>query len=200
MSKKIFVFDLDDTIINNHEIDYKSFELVLLKMKITAPQREYFVELRQKGFDSKDIFSALVKKADVFKCLKDRQKLLKRWHFWVKFAILSPYATEILKAIHGKGHMIILVTKKGREIVKPVLKAFKLNEYIDIIISVSSKHETFRKIISEYKGIDIIFINDDETELEKISGDKIKKYIFLNTYKQYKNQTITTMEDLKVEL
>lgn len=166
---KLVIFDFDDTIINNKDLDYQSFKNSSIFFKLYVPTIEEINKFRKKGYLASTIFDWIQKKSnkntDKHEFLNFRKQFLES-DLSIKYLKFQPGAKNILKKLNSYGISIVICSlRKHKLIIKKFLKSNDVHSYIDHIInyekgnldtrnpklSFKIKKIMFKKIMKKYK-------------------------------------------------
>lgn len=149
---KVVIFDFDDTLIDNRELDYQGFKIPSVKLGLKIPSKQKIFRLRNKGFLAKKIVTYLCSK-------QQRQKL----------------ATDFLSIrknfIHCEKSIPFLKLKTGT---KQVLQSLKKKDIKCFVGSVRTNKNTIRKFLKEKAMINyfegIYLTNDVKPNISNTSS------------------------------
>lgn len=111
MNKKLLIFDFDDTLTDNSERDFQSFQNVINKYNLEFISKEKIFEWRKSGRTSEFILKQMIKSDDkkLFeKCFKHRSTFLKKKSSYMDYVKLKSDTIEILSQLNKENHILIL--------------------------------------------------------------------------------------------
>ena len=223
---KLVVFDFDDTLIDNRELDYQAFRLPSIKLKLKIPSKQKIKNFRKKGLLAKQIALQLYGK-------RENNKLIKDFLFFRKKFIHSidtiPYlkiknnTKKVLRFLKRKNIICCISSvRRNKNTIKKFLVKEKINSYFQQIYlandvkpeikrnNPSSRILTKIKIILKIKkryGVnseDIIYVGNNEEDLEAALKTGVSFVFFKNSYLSDLNNNnlvkVHTMSDLQKKL
>lgn len=176
---RLIIFDLDDTLIDNREVDYQSFALTCQAHQIHAPSRNRLLHYRNQGMTAEEIIHMLwgEKHLPVLNQIKkQRLKLLASGDLWLHLALPFPGVVNLLKDLERKKIQVAIVTiRKNRRLIEQLLKK-----------------------IDCWKCINFLFCGDDMPDLSGLKthvGDafKFKKAGYKKAMKNFKVESKQTL-------
>ena len=176
--RTLYIFDFDDTLVNNHLVDFRSFETIIKKYRLKEITQNKLLEFRKKGFLAQDIFRQLTK-GQIEPFVSERRKLLNDKSIW-KHLSLNPGVKKTLKKIKEKGDYIIIITRKPKHLVNAILPILKIDDFIDKVYTASKKDIVIKDFMT---NSNIVFVSDSEEDLRLVKKLNIKTYCFYNKYK-----------------
>jgi len=215
---RLVIFDFDDTIIDNKNLDYQSFKQISSELGGYIPTRQEIFDLRKKNFLAIDIIHWLVKKS------KNRYSIK---HFWRKrinflgsinsleYLSLRPYVKYLLQKLQKNQVIVVIATlRKNKNFLEIFLKKEGISHHIDLIYNLKdNKIETRKssnaikikqnmiKLIQKSYGLksnEILSIGDSLADYEAAKRCKIN-HVILKTDKKFKKistKNISTSKEL----
>ena len=219
---KLIIFDFDDTLVNNHYLDCKSFEISFKKYSIKSPSKQEIKKFRKKGFTAKYIIKNNLKKMNLIesydKIMNERERFLENDN--TEYLILQDHICEILEFIKMKNIKIMLITaNKNKKTVLKFLNKKKLTKYFSKILFVNDldiwldnsnivnriliKSSLLYKIFKNLKisKNEILYIGNSSEDFDSCKDFKINFIHYQNDYLPQlvnsKFDSINSMSDLK---
>jgi len=131
----LLIFDFDDTLIDNTNLDIDSFNYISKKYKLKKIEKERIIKWRKKGMLAKNILKHLLKNKKNPKlsdCIKTRLKYLGNGGGGIKLVIEKKDTLITLKEIKTKNNIITVVTsRKNKFLVLKILKKLHFKPFID---------------------------------------------------------------------
>jgi len=180
---KLYIFDLDDTLINNQEVDYKSFQLIFDKYNIHTAYDRTILELRKKGYTASKLISDWVIKCKVTheELMKERNKLLLDPELW-DWAKLNKGVKRTLILLKRFNHKVIVATKKPKKLAKQILNHLDIEQYFKEVHGSKDKITLLNQLVDKHKNYEIVFIGDSPEELKEMKDKNIKTFCYPNPY------------------
>lgn len=196
--KTFYFFDFDDTLVNNHDVDFQSFNIILKKHGLPLLRRRNLLSLRKKGLLAEDIFKSIAKESNIL--IKERKNLLSKEAVW-KHLKLNRGVKKTLRRIKSRGDDIIIITKKKKDLVKRILVSMKISVFIDGIYTSERKHKIILEFRNKFPKRGMIFVSDSEEDIIPVKRLGLKTYFFYNDYKDIKNlrkisKVITSLDEI----
>ncbi|MBI2010381.1 MAG: HAD hydrolase-like protein [Candidatus Chisholmbacteria bacterium] len=123
---KLTIFDLDDTLIDNREVDYQSFAQVWRKYKVRPLGRKKLATYRNQGMKADDIIQRVWGNRSlsiVERVKKERQELLASGNLWLKLARPFPGVANLLNNLKKQKIRVAIVTiRKNRALIEQLLR------------------------------------------------------------------------------
>ena len=126
---KIVIFDFDDTLIDNRELDYQGFRIPCKKLGLKIPSKKKIFFMRSKGLLAEKIITLLCNEQKKQKLKKDFLNIRKNF-------------------IHCEETIPFLKLKIGTKL---ILETLKKKNIICFIISVRTNKNTINKFLKEKK-------------------------------------------------
>ena len=195
----LYIFDFDDTIINNFLVDYHSFRFLTKKYKLRSLSKNELMTLRKKGLLAEEIIQRLVKN-EVNRYAIERKRCLTKKSIW-KHAHLNRGVLKTLKSVKKENNRAIIISKKRRDLVKYIISMLKISRYIDRVYSSNEKNVLIRRLMRKHNPEKIVFISDSEEDLVQMRKLNIRIYCFYNHYKNKSKMNklakmITSMDEI----
>ncbi|MEM0480768.1 MAG: HAD-IA family hydrolase [Candidatus Aenigmatarchaeota archaeon] len=188
---KVFVFDLDGTLVNSVEIHAKAFKDAVKKLGFKNYNKLYKEFKKYVGLPLEKILENILPNLD--KSSIEKIKKLKEYYFLKNIDKVKPIkkAIEFLKEIKEKGYKTAIFSSSPKKIVKKLLKKFKLEKYFDYIVSKEDvkkgkpNPEGLIKIMKKFKTKELIFIGD--SKYDKLACKALKcKFIHISKIDKFK--------------
>ena len=197
--ESLVIFDFDDTIVNNFELDYMGFKIPCQKLGINFPTKSKLQMYRRKGMLAKEIvqmFTNDQKKINEF--LKQRKKFLKiesSNHLKVK-----PFSTLVFRKLIKNNELIISTANNNPKMIKLFLKENNLDQFFKNFFTINDigiklKNDNFsnriliktsllRLIIKNHKNSIkyFTFVGNSLEDYYAAKNLKIKFIYFINSY------------------
>ena len=114
---KVIIFDFDDTITDNSDLDYNSFQYTSKKLKIDTPNKNEIIKLRKRGLMAKEIVKKHLKKIKkeeiLLEYLEIRRKFLHNNS--VEHLILKKNFKKLLNYLKKKKVKIIICSANNNK-------------------------------------------------------------------------------------
>lgn len=168
MANKLYIFDLDDTLIRNTDVDYKSFAIILDRHRNKIPTKKVVFQMRKSGMTADRILDTLFHQMDVplQELIAERKSLLKDEDIWL-WAKQNKGGRLTLKYLKRLGYKIIIATKKPNPLATQILKQLGMIEYVDGVYSAENKLPLLTKLYRDnHPDFDIVFVGNDFDELK----------------------------------
>jgi len=140
----LFIFDFDDTLIDNTLLDLDSFRFVAKKYNLNFVDDSLILKWRRNGMIAINILKRIHDNynnfLDVWK--KARLEYLKNGGGGIHLVKSKSGAREVLTELKNKNHLIILVTSRVNLLVlKKILQKLGFNDLINSIYSANDFHK-----------------------------------------------------------
>jgi len=198
--KSLVIFDFDDTIVDNSDLDYLGFKIPCQKLGIDFPSKLNLKTYRKKGMTAKEIFRFFSKNNKILlEFLNLRKIFLKKEssnHLTVK-----PHAKLVFQKLTKLNYELIICTANNNpKMIIKFLKENNLNLYFKNIFSINDlniilennnssnriliKTSLLRLIIKNLKNSNKTFVYVGNSLEDYYAAKKLKiKFIyFLNSY------------------
>lgn len=152
---KLVIFDFDDTIIDNKNLDYQSFRQVSMNLNGYMPTKINISKLRKENYLAIEIVNWLLKKS------KNRFIVTHFWDERLKFLeskksltylSLRPYCKNFLRKLHKNQIKIVIATiRKNKKILELFIKKEGISNYIDSIYNLKDKKINTRNFSNALK-------------------------------------------------
>ena len=134
---RLLIFDFDDTLVNNHYLDIKSFEIPYKIVSLNPPSKYEIKKLRRKGKTADYIIKKNLKEKNLKKfynnIINEREKFFSNDQ--TNYLILQNHLKKNLKEIKTKNiELNIITTNKNKNLVLQFLKQKKIIKYFSKII------------------------------------------------------------------
>ena len=134
---RLLIFDFDDTLVNNHYLDIKSFEIPYKIVSLNPPSKYEIKKLRRKGKTADYIIKKNLKEKNLKKfynnIINEREKFFSNDQ--TNYLILQNHLKKNLKEIKTKNiELNIITTNKNKNLFLKFLKQKKIIKYFSKII------------------------------------------------------------------
>jgi len=167
---KTIALDLDGTLIDVSERDYRIYADILLRLGYSPISKDEYWPLRRNITDIHYILSlsGLVSEEDVSAFLKERKALMEAWSY---LRIDKPFddVKETLSRLNKEYNLIILTKRYDREVTKRQVSELGLTDFAELMIVTDSKEEAMRGINNLYA-----MIGDTENDIVPANNVGIK--------------------------
>ena len=129
MKKKLIIFDFDDTLTDNSERDFQSFQYIIKKFKLNSMNKNEIINLRENSKNSEFIIKKIIISNNeklYNECYQERLFFLERNLSYENYVKLKFCTLEILNRL-------------------------KLNKYFIALNSIQSNHTNFLNIVENFK-------------------------------------------------
>lgn len=202
VQKKLFIFDLDGTLVDAYTAIWKSVNFTL--KKLSYPPVSYQKAKRNVGKGDKRFMEAFFPKKDVEKALviyrSHHERSLKG------YSHLMPYAKRLLAILRKNGKRIAIASNRPRYFTNIIISTLGLNNYVDYILcadeikSLKPKPKILNMIAKRFNvdKKDTVFIGDMDIDLETARRAGIDAIFIkggssnLKEIKKYKNKRIVS--------
>jgi len=140
---QLIIFDFDDTLVNNHNLDYKSFEIPCKKLSLIPPTKKDIKLSRKKGFLAihmiKNYLKELNRKEFFKRFIKERNNFLEQDQ--THYLTTQKNTHKLLQFLKKKNiKMIIITANKNKKAVLNFLHNEKLFRYFYKILFMDDLH------------------------------------------------------------
>ena len=129
MKKKLIIFDFDDTLTDNSERDFQSFQYIIKKFKLNSMNKNEIINLRKNSNNSEFIIKKIINSNNqklYNECYQERLFFLEKNSSYTNYVKLKSCTLEILKKL-------------------------KNDKYILALNSIQSNHNNFLEIVENFK-------------------------------------------------
>ena len=129
MKKKLLIFDFDDTLTDNSERDFQSFQHVIKKFKLNSMNKNEIINLRENSKNSEFIIKKIINSNNqklYNECYQERLFFLEKNLSYENYVKLKFCTLEILNRL-------------------------KINKYLIALNSIQSNHTNFLNIVENFK-------------------------------------------------
>ena len=129
MKKKLLIFDFDDTLTDNSERDFQSFQHVIKKFKLNSMNKNQIINLRENSETSEFIIKKIINTNDkklYNECYQERLCFLEKNLSYENYVKLKFCTLEILNRL-------------------------KINKYLIALNSIQSNHTNFLNVVENFK-------------------------------------------------
>ncbi len=207
---KLVIFDFDDTLVENIDLDYYSFMISSKKLNGYIPTKREIQNLRSKGLLAHEIIEWIrnrsIKSLSKNQFSKIRNEFLQSRQS-IQYLILRPYVKKILSKLKSlKIKMLIVSLRKKKYLLRYFLRRNKILNYFDKIFNAeNSKVDTrkirnammiknilFQKVLYSYKikPTEILSIGDSKTDLHTAKKYGINHVTINKTYLPNKDRHV----------
>jgi|TARA_B110000495_G_scaffold197791_1_gene208605 phosphoglycolate phosphatase-like HAD superfamily hydrolase len=139
MKKKIIIFDFDDTLTDNTERDFQSFQHIIKKFKLKSMNKNEIFNLRENSKTSEFIIKKIINfnnKKLYNECYQERLFFLERNLSYEKYVKLKFCALEILNRLKKDKYIIALNSIQSNHTnFLNILENFKIKNYFQEIVT-----------------------------------------------------------------
>jgi len=207
---ELYVFDLDDTILDNAPVDHESFAFVARRHGLRPLSKGALVRLRRDGALAPEIFSVLLSKGASAKgrssvstelLVRERKRLLATLAVW-RIARLKQGVKTTLRRIVAHGGDAVILTRKDAILTRKILDEKGIGDAFARIITSKNKHAVLRRLAKTSHPTRFVFVSDTVEDLaaaRRVPG--IEVYCMASAYRDPKRlakdyPVITTMTDV----
>ncbi|HLC19756.1 MAG TPA: HAD hydrolase-like protein [Candidatus Nanoarchaeia archaeon] len=204
---KMYIFDFDDTLIDNFEMDYESFRAVVEENGFKMIPKQTFREMRIKGLLADKIMKTIAPtQADV---LFRKRKAMVMDSCFLEFAKVRPHVHHTFEKIKSDGHIVCIATRrKNRSKIQKFLETEKIAQYVTMMLCgddvkgtpESIKQKMYQLLMKKYE-IDAeytIVIGNTESDLLPAQQLGIKTIAVDGTYTKKEALTADIRADFKM--
>lgn len=200
INKKLFIFDLDGTLIDSYEAIKKSLNSTLIKLGYRKVNLEKVK--KNVGRGDRIFIETFFPKKDIKKALE----LYRNYHRkdLLLYTKLRPYAKKLLSTLKHKNKIIAIASNRPRYFTNIILKKLNIASYLDIVccadeIRSLKPNPRILKIILKKANIEkenALYIGDMDIDLETAKRAKIEVVFLeggstsLEEVKKYKDKKI----------
>lgn len=216
---KSVIFDFDDTIIDNRELDYKGFAVPCSQLHLTILDKKEITRLRKNGLLAKDIIQHIKKQTKIRFSIKDF--LLLRANFLQSSKSISSLALrdntkDVFSYLKRRNVKCFLCTvRKDKKVILNFLKQSDLGTIFKEVYTAKDigcdldntnshnriliKNSLIHKIIKKYDLTlnEIIFIGNSEDDFKSAMQMSVNFILFTNSYtKQVDIKNVTKVNNM----
>ena len=129
MKKKLIIFDFDDTLTDNSERDFQSFQYIIKKFKLNSMNKNEIINLRKNSNNSEFIIKKIINSNNqklYNECYQERLFFLEKNLSYENYVKLKFCTLEILNRL-------------------------KINKYLIALNSIQSNHTNFLNVVENFK-------------------------------------------------
>lgn len=134
---RLTIFDLDDTLVDNREVDYQSFAVVCRIHQVRVSSRSRLAHYRNQGMTADDIIQTVwgnMSRSVVEQIKKERQELLASGNLWLQLAQPFPGVVNLLTNLRKQKIQVAIVTiRKNRRLIEQLLKKRDWQQQVDFL-------------------------------------------------------------------
>lgn len=128
---RLALLDLDDTLLDNSEADFASFQFILGMRNLHCPDRATFFAWRRSGMLSRDIFAKTLDDAGlVSKCMEDRRIFL-AGDGARRLLSTKPDTMQFLSLLRSRYGLVVITARDSRIDVQSILDQLNIAPYVD---------------------------------------------------------------------
>lgn len=216
---KIVIFDFDDTLVDNRQLDYEGFVIPCTQLGLKIPKPQEISKFRMKGLLAEDIARFLISKNNkktLNKFLSIRRNFLENQES-IKFIHLKKDVKTILSLLKSKKIKCYLCSvRNNKKVLINFFKKTKILQYFsriyiseDLDFKIDNLHESNRILIkssllhkivkeSNFPKNEIFFIGDSIDDLKAAKNNHISFINIINPYQKKKilNMHLNTIKNM----
>jgi len=190
MNKKLIIFDFDDTLTDNSERDFHSFQHIVKKFNLKSIDKNEIFNWRENSMTSKFIIKKLMnsnEEQSYQKYSQERLFFLEKISSYTNYVKLKSCTLEILKQLKDDQYILALNSiQSNHNNFLEIVKNFKIKDYFHEIVtdkltsssnSYENRYNTKKKL---YEKI-LKKIKIDETEKILVIGNLFSDILPANT-------------------
>ncbi len=201
---KAVIFDFDDTVIDNRELDYQGFVIPSKQLKVPILPKKEIVTLRRNRLLAKDIITYIQKQTKAQFSVKEflllRAKFLQSANS-IRFIYLRKKTEDLLNHLQNKNIKPFLCTvRKDKKVILDFLKLHNLEDVFEKIYTMKDigcelentnsqnriliKNSLINKIIknNDFSPNEIVFVGNSEDDFEAGKQMNVNFILFTNSY------------------
>lgn len=184
---KLLILDLDDTLLDNTNLDLDSFRYIIKTFNLKKIDDFQIIKWRKNGMLAKNIIKRMIKNKsniDLKNCIKSRLKYMKHGENKLKLVKPKNSVIDTLKEIKKRNYTIVIATsRENKNLVKKIIEFIRISQYIDKIYCNEN-----------YKPIYNMTLKDRILLKEKLYN------IILQDYNKINNKKIIAIGNLKADI
>jgi len=134
---KLLILDLDDTLIDNKDLDLDSFRYIIKTFNLKKIDDLQIIKWRKKGMVAKNILKRMInnkKNIDLENCIKRRLRYLKHGENKLKLIKSRNAVIDTLKEIKKRDYSVVITTsRENKNLAKKIVQYIRISPYIDKI-------------------------------------------------------------------
>jgi phosphoglycolate phosphatase-like HAD superfamily hydrolase len=206
---KSVIFDFDDTLIDNRDLDYQGFVIPCSQLHMAIPQKKEITHLRKNGFLAKDIVKHIKKQTKTRFSVEDF--LLLRASFLqssksISLLSLRNKTINVFSYLRRRNVKCFLCTvRKDKKVILNFLKQHNLEKIFQEVYTTKDtgcdldntnsqnriliKNSLIYKIIKKYNLIlnEIVFVGNSEDDYKSAMQTNVNFILFINSYTKQPN-------------
>lgn len=203
--KKIFIFDLDGTLVDAYRAIEESLNFTL--RALGHPPVSYATAKRKVGKGDKRFMQTFFSKKEFTKALT----IYRRHHktSLIRLAALKPGAKEMLYLLKKRNKIVAIASNRPQRFTNVILKALKIRKYFDLVVcadtirGIKPNPKILRAILKRFKLSvqEAVYIGDMGIDLETAKRAGIDAVFVkggsstLSEVKQYANKKVVSSLD-----